>query len=138
MRSTPRGLSHRRRGGLLKTVGAIFAAVVAILLVVAPASQATTPSPTPSPSNQQFQNSISGFLRDDARAPIADVTITAKSGDFTGTAKSGANGSWTIGVPVQGTYEVELDESTLPEGIKLADGQENPATSLSARLPTSP
>ena len=126
MRSTPRGTLHRRRGRLLKAVGAVFAAIITILLVVAPASQATTPSPTPSPTSTVFQNSISGFLRDDERKPIADVTITAKSGDFTGTAKSAANGAWTIGVPTQGTYEVELDESTLPEGIKLAEGQENP------------
>jgi branched-chain amino acid transport system permease protein len=108
-------------------MGAIAASILALLLVAAPASQAaTTPSPTPPPSNQQFQNSISGFLRDDARAPIEGVKITAKSGDFTGTATSGANGSWRIGVPTQGTYEVELDESTLPEGIKLAEGQTNP------------
>ncbi|MGM9474002.1 branched-chain amino acid ABC transporter permease [Pseudarthrobacter sp. YS3] len=126
MRSTPKGLPHRRPGGLLKALGAVFVSVLVILLVVAPASQATSPSPTPSPSNQTFQNNISGFLRDDARAPIADVKITAKSGDFEGTATSGANGAWNIGVPVQGTYEIELDESTLPEGIKLADGQENP------------
>lgn len=111
---------------MLKAVGAVFAAIITILLVVAPASQATTPSPTPSPTTTVFQNSISGFLRDDERKPIADVTITATSGDFTGTAKSAANGAWTIGVPTQGTYEVELDESTLPEGIKLAEGQENP------------
>ena len=126
LRSTPKGLPHRRPGGLLKALGAVFVSVLVILLVVAPASQATSPSPTPSPSNQTFQNNISGFLRDDARAPIADVKITAKSGDFEGTATSGANGAWNIGVPVQGTYEIELDESTLPEGIKLADGQENP------------
>jgi branched-subunit amino acid ABC-type transport system permease component len=106
-------------------VGAIFAAAAALLLIVAPASQAATPSPTPSP-NQQFQNTISGFLRGDDRAPIPGVTITARNGDFVGTTRSAANGSWSIGVPTQGTYEVELDESTLPEGIKLADGQENP------------
>lgn len=126
MRSTPKGSPHRRPGGLLKALGAVFVSVLAILLVVAPASLATSPSPTPSPSNQTFQNNISGFLRDDTRAPIPDVKITAKSGDFEGTATSGANGAWNIGVPVQGTYEIELDESTLPEGIKLADGQENP------------
>lgn len=126
MRSTPRGLSQRRRGRLLKVVGAVFAAVAALLLIVAPASQATSPSPTPSPTATTFQNSISGFLRGDDRTPIADVTITAKKDDFTGTATSSANGSWTIGVPTQGTYVVELDESTLPEGIKLAEGQENP------------
>jgi branched-chain amino acid transport system permease protein len=128
LRSTPRGLLHHRRVGLLKAVGAVFAAILAILLVVAPASQATTPSPTPSPANTQFQNTISGFLRDDERRPIPDVSITAKSGEFTGTAKSAANGAWSIGVPTQGTYEIELDESTLPEGIKLAEGQENPRT----------
>ncbi|HEX7203151.1 MAG TPA: branched-chain amino acid ABC transporter permease, partial [Arthrobacter sp.] len=79
-------------------MGAISASILAILLVAAPASQAASPSPTPSPSNQTFQNNISGFLRDDARAPLADVTITATSGDFTGTARSSANGSWSIGV----------------------------------------
>ncbi|MDR7161216.1 branched-chain amino acid transport system permease protein [Arthrobacter sp. BE255] len=126
MRSTSKGLPHRRRVGLLRMMGAIAASILAILLVVAPASQATSPSPTPSPSNTTFQNNISGFLRDDTRAPLANVTVTAKSGDFTGTTKSAANGSWNIGVPEQGTYEIELDESTLPEGIKLADGQDNP------------
>jgi branched-chain amino acid transport system permease protein len=111
---------------LLKLMGAISAAILAILLLAAPATQAASPSPTPSPSNQTFQNNISGFLRDDTRSPLADVTITATKGDFTGTAKSSANGSWNIGVPEQGTYTVELDESTLPEGITLAEGQENP------------
>nr|WP_083706427.1 MULTISPECIES: branched-chain amino acid ABC transporter permease [Arthrobacter] len=126
MRRTPRGLPIRRPAGLLKVWGAIASAVVALLLVAAPASQAGTPAPTPPPSNQQFQNSISGFLRDDTRRPLEGVKITAKSGDFTGEATSGANGSWRIGVPTQGTYEIELDESTLPEGITLAEGQSNP------------
>ncbi|MEW1984785.1 branched-chain amino acid ABC transporter permease [Arthrobacter sp. KFRI-F3372] len=107
-------------------MGAISASILAILLVAAPASQATSPSPTPSPSNQTFQNNISGFLRDDTREPLAGVTITATKDDFTGTATSSANGAWNIGVPEQGTYTVELDESTLPEGIALAEGQENP------------
>ncbi|UVJ40668.1 branched-chain amino acid ABC transporter permease [Arthrobacter sp. CJ23] len=105
-------------------MGAFFAALIATLLVAAPSAQATTPSPSPSP--QSFQNNISGFLRDDARAPIPGVRITATGNNFEGSATSGANGSWNIGVPVQGTYTVELDTSTLPEGIKLADGQENP------------
>jgi branched-subunit amino acid ABC-type transport system permease component len=126
LRSTPQGQPAGRRGRLLRLLGALSASILAILLVAAPASQAASPAPTPSPSNQTFQNNISGFLRDDTRAPLAGVTITAKSGDFTGTTKSTANGSWTIGVPQQGTYTVELDESTLPQGITLAEGQENP------------
>lgn len=111
-------------------MGAIFAVLMAVLLIAAPAAQATTPSPAPSPSGspQNFQNSISGFLRDDARAPIPGVRIKATGNGFEGTATSGSNGSWTIGVPTQGTYKVEVDTSTLPQGIKLAEGQENPRT----------
>lgn len=109
-------------------MGAIASLVLALLLAAAPASQAATPSPTPPPSDQQFRNSISGFLRDDARNPLEGVKITARNAGFTGTATSGANGSWRIAVPTQGSYEVELDESTLPEGIKLAEGQANPRT----------
>ena len=128
MRRTPKGLPRKRPAGLLKAMGAIASLVLALLLAAAPASQAATPSPTPPPSDQQFRNSISGFLRDDARNPLEGVKITAKNADFTGTATSGANGSWRIAVPTQGSYEVELDESTLPEGIKLAEGQSNPRT----------
>jgi branched-subunit amino acid ABC-type transport system permease component len=128
LRRTPNGLPRKRPAGLLKAMGAIASLVLALLLAAAPASQAATPSPTPPPSDQQFRNSISGFLRDDARNPLEGVTITAKNAEFTGTATSGANGSWRIAVPTQGSYEVELDESTLPEGIKLAEGQSNPRT----------
>jgi branched-chain amino acid transport system permease protein len=128
LRRTPKGLPRKRPAGLLKAMGAIASLVLALLLAAAPASQAATPSPTPPPSDQQFRNSISGFLRDDARNPLEGVKITAKNADFTGTATSGANGSWRIAVPTQGSYEVELDESTLPEGIKLAEGQSNPRT----------
>lgn len=109
-------------------MGALFGVILAILLTAAPAAQATTPSPSPSPSPQTFQNNISGFLRDDTRTPIPGVRIKATGEGFEGTATSGANGQWNIGVPKQGTYEVELDTSTLPEGITLAEGQENPRT----------
>ncbi|MEO5779405.1 branched-chain amino acid ABC transporter permease [Arthrobacter sp. PAMC25284] len=115
-------------------MGAVFAAVAALLLIVAPATHATTPSPTPSPSvspsvsNETFTNNISGFLRGDDRTPLAGVKIAVKGEGFTGSTESSANGSWSIGVPTQGTYEVNLDESTIPDGRKLADGQENPRT----------
>ncbi len=115
-------------------MGAVFAAMAALLLIIAPATHATTPSPTPSPSvspsvsNETFTNNISGFLRGDDRTPLAGVEITVKGEGFTGTTKSTENGSWSIGVPKQGTYEVNLNESTIPDGRKLADGQENPRT----------
>nr|WP_231686013.1 branched-chain amino acid ABC transporter permease [Arthrobacter sp. ZBG10] len=109
---------------MLKLIGATSASIMAILLVAAPASLAASPSPTPSPSTAS-PFSISGFLRN-AGAPLADVKINVSGGGFEGSTTSGQNGSWAVGVPEKGTYKVELDESTLPEGIKLADGQENP------------
>ncbi len=112
--------------------------MLALLLIVAPATQATTASPTPSPSAsptaspspapETFTNNISGFLRGDDRTPLAGVEISVSGEGYTATTKSSANGSWTIGVPKQGTYEVKLNESTIPDGRKLADGQENPRT----------
>ena len=105
-------------------MGTLFVVLMAALLA-APAAQATT-SPSPSPSPTQFQNNISGFLRDDNRTPLAGVRITAKGNGFEGSATSSAAGAWNIGVPTRGTYEIELDTSTLPEGITLAEGQENP------------
>ena len=124
MRSTSRDLSKRRSKRLRKVSGALFAVLVAALLVAAPAAQATTPSPTPSPTSTS-NLTISGFLRGEAGA-LSGVKITARGPAFEGSATSGDNGSWTIPVPEKGTYEIELDESTLPEGVKLADGQDNP------------
>jgi branched-chain amino acid transport system permease protein len=80
-----------------------------------------------SAQTEEFQDRISGVLRG-VDGPIPDVTITATGNGFEGETTSGDNGFWSIGVPEQGSYEVEIDEDTLPEGITLAEGQENPRT----------
>lgn len=68
--------------------------------------------------------------RDDAgeRIGIADVTFIAsdESGSEAGRAVSAADGSWSISLP-PGTYQVLLDESTLPEGQTLRNPDKNPA-----------
>ncbi|PPB49815.1 branched-chain amino acid ABC transporter permease [Arthrobacter pityocampae] len=105
-----------------------------LVLLGAPAAQASLPSSVPAVHQTQlpaatqapqFENRIGGVLRG-ADGPIAGVTVTAKGNGFEGEATSGPNGAWSIGVPEQGTYEVEVDEGTLPEGVALAEGQENP------------
>jgi branched-chain amino acid transport system permease protein len=119
--------------GLLFALLAVFAA----LLLSAPAGQAqtmaaplSTSTPAPSPAetsgtSESFPNTINGVLRN-AGQPVAGVTIRATGEGFSGEAVSSATGGWSIGVPVQGTYEVELDVSTLPEGVTLAEGAQNP------------
>ena len=54
--------------------------------------------------------------------PVAGVVLTISDGaGFSGTATSGADGSWEVALPGPGTYRVELDTSTLPEGVALRD-----------------
>ncbi|MHA7210585.1 branched-chain amino acid ABC transporter permease [Arthrobacter sp. MDT1-65] len=123
----------RIRRSLLLVLG-----FLSIVLLGAPAAQASPELPDPAQHStvlqartagtiqaSEFDNRIGGVLRG-ADGPIADVTVTATGNGFEGEATSGPNGAWSIGVPEQGTYEVAIDEDTLPEGIALAEGQENP------------
>ncbi len=125
---------------MLAAVAAMFAA----LLLSAPAVHATTATPAPSPSEStsapaagqdsdaatdgaQYSDRISGVIRN-AGVPLEGVRVTASGNGYEAETLTAANGSWSIGVPEQGAFEVELDESTLPEGVALAENQENPRT----------
>ncbi|MCG2620627.1 branched-chain amino acid ABC transporter permease [Arthrobacter sp. I2-34] len=112
----------------------LFAALVtlfAVLLLSAPGALALAPatsSPSPSTSSPEaYPNTINGVLRNNGQ-PVPGVTIRATGEGFSGETVTSASGAWTIGVPVQGTYQVELIESTLPQGVALAPGAQNPRT----------
>ncbi|GAB3548254.1 hypothetical protein GCM10027404_11800 [Arthrobacter tumbae] len=113
----------------------LIAGLMAALFMSAPAAGASAHAAAPvmnmqTPASVQageFQNRISGVLRN-AEGPLADVRITVTGEGFEGETTSDENGRWVVEVEEQGAYEVELDESTLPEGAALAEGQENPRT----------
>ena len=69
--------------------------------------------------------SIRGTLEDvqgAERSPVSGVLITVtQDGDVIGSAVSDQAGDWEIPVPGPGLYAVELDVSTLPEGLTLTD-----------------
>ncbi|WP_423721511.1 branched-chain amino acid ABC transporter permease [Arthrobacter caoxuetaonis] len=133
--------------GMVVAVAGIFAG----LLLAAPAVHATTAPPpaSESPASEgsteataqdsgntggdevtdgaEYQDRISGVLRN-AGSPVAGVKIKASGNGYEAETQTAENGSWSIGVPEQGAFEVELDESTLPEGMALAEGQQNPRT----------
>ncbi|KAD3515499.1 branched-chain amino acid ABC transporter permease [Arthrobacter yangruifuii] len=116
---------------------AAMAAMFAALLLASPAASATTTTPsdgasapaagTGSTDGAEYSDRISGVVRNQG-TPIEGVRITATGNGYEGEVLTAANGSWSIGVPVQGAYEVELEESTLPDGVELAEGQQNPRT----------
>ncbi|QSB17341.1 branched-chain amino acid ABC transporter permease [Natronosporangium hydrolyticum] len=56
--------------------------------------------------------------------PVAGVTITVytEDGDLVVSAETDEDGYWVVPVPESATYLVELDESTLPDGVALTSG----------------
>ena len=61
-------------------------------------------------------------IDDSGREPVEGVTITvSQDGAVIGTAVSDEDGDWLVPVPAPGVYQVEIDVSTLPEGLSLSD-----------------
>ncbi len=59
---------------------------------------------------------------EDEQTPVEGVRLTVRlGGEDVGTAISNAEGDWEIPVPGPGLYDVELDQSSLPEGVALTD-----------------
>lgn len=93
--------------------------MLAALLAVAAPAQAAGPS-------------VIAVVTDANKAPIAGVTVNVTGPDgFTGTGKTGADGTATIEVPKSGKYVITLDESTIPGGAAVKDGPERTANVLS-------
>ncbi|PRY30005.1 amino acid/amide ABC transporter membrane protein 1 (HAAT family) [Pseudosporangium ferrugineum] len=57
--------------------------------------------------------------------PVAGVTIkvSGQDGQLIDQTKSGADGKWSVGVPKAGTYKVDLDVATLPQGVVLLNNR---------------
>lgn len=69
--------------------------------------------------------SIFGFLRNQEGkelVPVEGVTINVKGpGGFSGSATTDATGRWDVVTDSDGTFEVSIDEDSLPEGVTLRD-----------------
>jgi len=58
----------------------------------------------------------------DEKLPVEGVTLTVtQDGNQIGTGASGSDGKWLIPVDGAGVYQVQLDTSTLPEGVALTN-----------------
>jgi len=55
--------------------------------------------------------------------PLDGVVIKVSGNGYDAEVKTGEDGKWKIGVPEKGEYTVTLDESTLPQGVIVVEGQ---------------
>ncbi|TFC69564.1 branched-chain amino acid ABC transporter permease [Cryobacterium sp. TMS1-20-1] len=69
----------------------------------------------------EFDFTISGNVQFDGEA-LGDVAIAVSGNGYEADTVTDADGRWAIGVPEKGTYEVTLDEDTLPEGVVVTEG----------------
>ncbi|GEP26765.1 MULTISPECIES: branched-chain amino acid ABC transporter permease [Cryobacterium] len=69
----------------------------------------------------EFDFTISGNVQFDGEA-LGDVAIAVSGNGYEADTVTDADGRWAIGVPEKSTYEVTLDEETLPEGVVVTEG----------------
>ncbi len=109
----------------------LAALIVALLLVLlgGTAAVAATPTPTPSPSGSAASaaQSIQVWVRKQSdRSSVAGVKVTVSLGSFSRSVTSGKDGKVLVGVPKAGTYKVQLDNSSVPDGAGTAPSITNP------------
>ncbi len=114
-------MSARRRFARAAAVGVLLA-----LLVAGPAAA------------QEGGESIRGVLEtieDDAREPVAgiEISVSTPNGEELARAVSNDAGEWEIPVPGAGTYQVEIDEGTLPDDVALTDPDKRVLTDVVVR-----
>jgi neutral amino acid transport system permease protein len=55
--------------------------------------------------------------------PLEGVRMTVEGNGFTNETETDVDGKWDLGVPEGGSYTITLDESTLPDGVVVAEGK---------------
>lgn len=94
-----------RRSMLARALGVLVMIVFAIML------------PTASVAAQDGE-SVRGTIRDPGGDPVKGIAISVtQDGDEVGNTSTDADGAWRVDLPEPGTYQVEVDLATLPDGV---------------------
>jgi neutral amino acid transport system permease protein len=119
----------RLAGGLVVLA---LASVLGTLLLASPSAGAQEPPTTT--TTEQPRESIGGRIRDPEGEPIEDVRLTVRQdGEEVGDDETDEDGNWLVEVPGPGTYEVELDTRTLPEGVSLRNPDRSTLANVGVR-----
>ena len=115
-------------------IAALLALIMGALLlggIASPAASTGATAPSAAPQAAEEKITVQGRLINKSTSGQtnvagATITVTDASGEET-TTESDENGQYSVDVPYeQGDLTVELDESTLPEGVALREGARNP------------
>jgi neutral amino acid transport system permease protein len=105
---------------LAVAIGALLAA--AMMFLSAPGAYASAPD-TPGGDQEETDFYFGGIITFDDE-PVPDATVKVSGGGFEAETVTDAEGRWRLYVPEKETYELEVVEDTLPDGV-IVEG-ENP------------
>lgn len=106
-----------------RVVSRLFAGLVAALAIGGLAASSAGATGAESEGGLGVLGQIQYNAADGTKVLVEGVVITI---DGVGEATTDAEGNWRIGVPGPGEYSVFLDDTTLPEGVALAQPDRNP------------
>ncbi|GGI48137.1 amino acid/amide ABC transporter membrane protein 1, HAAT family [Agromyces flavus] len=115
-----RTVPTRSRGRWLILFGLLVSALTLSGIAASPAL--ADEGGTDTAAEEEFEYFFSGNVQYEDE-PLRGVEITVEGNGFEGSTETDADGRWTIGVPEKATYEITLNEDTLPEGVVVEDGQ---------------
>ena len=65
-------------------------------------------------------NALVGTLTAPDGSPVSDVKISVSGNGFSGSATTGPDGTFRVDLPKSGSYQVDVDVTSLPPGVALA------------------
>lgn len=110
--------AQRSRLRARRPIVLLFASVLAS---IAFAMTAVAPAHADETNTDKYPYIFSGNVKYNDE-PLEGVKITVSGNGYEADVKTDVKGQWKIGVPEKKSFDITLDESTLPEGVIVTEG----------------
>ncbi|GAA3204062.1 branched-chain amino acid ABC transporter permease [Microbacterium terregens] len=111
-------LAGRTLKWLIIAIGTLLAAT--LLVLQAPGAAHADAPDEPGGDQEKTSFYFAGTITNKDE-PLPDVRVSVEGNGFEAETLTGADGRWRLYVPEKDTYSLEVDESTLPEGVIVED-----------------
>jgi branched-chain amino acid transport system permease protein len=111
-------LAGRSLKWLIIAIGTLLAAT--LLVLQAPGAAHADAPDEPGGDQEKTSFYFAGTITNKDE-PLPDVRVSVEGNGFEAETLTGADGRWRLYVPEKDTYSLEVDESTLPEGVIVED-----------------